>query len=432
MLAEGRQMMTAKRTTIRRRLAIGRAPYRPPWRGRKRGHEAIVAPLAATLAATAALGLGVVIARAGRDRRAARALLARERQFALLPSEGLAVGLERIALGQLDLAIEMLATEDGQTLTESAVHEARKALKRLRALIRLLEDELGGQVFARENAVLREAGRRLSAARDAEVTVATLEDLMRRHPGELAHRRGVVRLHAALGAERDGVVQQSLGDGSTAADALDELRGVRRRAMAWSLSDRPGIETVEPALKRLYGRGRRRYQRAALGRGNRTRTLHVWRKRVKELRYAAEMLDRTDPDDGAARAGRTSNGFTPGGAGGRLVGRGRRRKRRRKQARRRREALYIRRVARRADELGELLGAEHDLAVLAARVRSQADTASMPVVGRGTRRVLLGLIAKRRRRLRKQALREGKRLYRRGPKRFAARVRSASAAASRG
>jgi len=424
-------MMTTKRTAIRRRLAVGRAPNRPPWRGRKRGHEAIVAPLAATLAATAAVGLGVVLARAGRDRRAARAQLAHVRQFAMLPGEGLATGLERIGLGQLDLAIEMLATEDGQTLSESAVHEARKALKRLRALIRLLEDELGGQVFARENAVLREAGRRLSAARDAEVIVATLEDLMRRHPGELAHRRGVVRLHAALRAERERVVQQSLADGSTAADALDELRGVRRRAMAWSLSDRPGIEAVEPALKRLYGRGRRRYQRAALGSGSRTLALHAWRKRVKELRYAAEMLDRADLDDrDGARASRTPHGLTPVRAGGKLVRRGR--KRRRKQARRRREALYIRRVARRADELGELLGAEHDLAVLAGRVRSQADPAGAPVAGRGTRRALLRLIAKRRRRLRRQALREGKRLYRRGPKRFAARVRSASAAASRG
>jgi CHAD domain-containing protein len=427
--------MTTKRTSIRRRLAIGRAPHRPPWGGRKRGHGAIVAPLAATLAASAAVGLGVALARAGRDRRAARAQLARERQFALLPTEELAVGVTRIALGQLDLAIEMLTSEDEETLSESAVHEARKALKRLRALIRLLEDELGEQVFARENAVLREAGRRLSAARDAEVMVATLEDLMRRHPRELAHRRGVVRLHAALRLERERVVQQSLADGSTAADALDELGGVRRRVMAWSLSDRPGIETVEPALKRLYGRGRRRYRRAALGRGNRTRALHVWRKRVKELRYAAEMLDRSDPNDRAgARTSWPPHGFTPGGAGGKLVGRGRGsgRKRRRKQARRRREARYIRRVARRADELGELLGAEHDLAILAARMRSQTDAASNPVAGRGTRRVLLRLIAKRRRRLRRQALREGKRLYRRGPKRFAARVRSAGAAASRG
>jgi hypothetical protein len=426
-------MTTTKRTTIRRRLAIGGAPYRPPWGGRKRGHGAIVAPLAATLAATAAVGVGVALARAGRDRRAARAQLARERQFALLPTEGVAVGLRRIALGQLDLAIDMLAIEDGQTLSESAVHEARKALKRLRALTRLLEDELGEQVFARENVVLREAGRHLSAARDAEVMVATLEDLMRRYPSRLAHRRGAVRLHAALRADRERVVQQSLGDGTTAADALDELRGVRRRVMAWSLHDRPGIETVEPALKRLYGRGRRRYRRAALGRGNRTLALHVWRKRVKDLRYAAEMLDRNEPNDGAgARENWTAHGFTPATAGGKLVARGRKRKRRRKEARRRREAAYIRRVARRADELGELLGAEHDLAVLGARVRSHVGAASTPVAGRGTRRVLLRLIAKRRRRLRKHALREGKRLYRRGPKRFAARVRSAGAAALRG
>jgi hypothetical protein len=205
--------------------------------------------------------------------------------------------------------------------------------------------------------------------------------------------------------------------------------------MAWSLSDRPGIETVEPALKRLYGRGRQRYRRAALGRGNRTRTLHVWRKRVKELRYAAEMLDGSDPDHRAgARTSWRPHGFTPGAAGGKLVGRGRGsgRKRARKQARRHREARYIRRVAGRADELGELLGAEHDLAVLAARMRSQTDAVSNPVAGRGTRRVLLRLIAKRRKRLRKRALREGKRLYRFGPKRFAARVRSAGASASRG
>jgi CHAD domain-containing protein len=387
-----------------------------------------VAPLAATLAATAAVSVGVALARAGRDRRAVRAQLARERQFALLPAEGLTAGLRRMALGQLDLAIEMLATENGQSLSESAVHEARKALKRLRALISLLEDELGEQVFGREDAVLREAGRRLSAARDAEVMVATLEDLMRRHPGELAHRRGVVRLHAGLRAERERVLQQSLGDGSAAADALDELGGVRRRVMGWSLSDGPGIDTVEPALKRLYGRGRRRYRRAALGRGNRTRTLHVWRKRVKELRYAAEMLDHSDPDDRAgAGPSWTPYGFTTGVAGGKLVGRGRKRR----QARRRREARYIRRVARRADELGELLGAEHDLAVLAACVRSQADAGGNHVAGRRTRRVLLKLIARRRRRLRKKALRDGKRLYRRSPKRFAARVRSASAAGSR-
>jgi len=389
-----------------------------------------VAPVAATLAATAALGLGVALARAGRDRRASRAQLAREREFALLASETLAVGLRRIAVGQLDLAIEVLTVDGERMLSEGAVHEARKALKRLRALLRLLEDELAEQVFSRENAVLREAGRRLSAARDAEVMVATLAELLRRHPSKLAHRRGALLLQAQLRAERDQIAQQTLGDESTVADVLDELRAVRRRVAAWSLAEHPGIEAVEPALKRLYRRGRRRYRRAALGRGSRTRAMHAWRKRVKELRYAAEMLHRTDPEAGAsAGARRAGKGSKPRGAAGKLVGR--ERKRRRKQAQKRREAGYIRRVARRADELGELLGAEHDLAVLAARVRSEAGSASAPVAGPRTRRLLLRLIAKRRKRLRKQALRRGKRLYRQRPKGFAARARSAYARAWR-
>ena len=49
------------------------------------------------------------------------------------------------------------------------MHETRKALKRLRALVRLLREELGEQAFERENAALRDVARRLAGARDAEV-----------------------------------------------------------------------------------------------------------------------------------------------------------------------------------------------------------------------------------------------------------------------
>src|ERR1700730_2120460 len=164
-------MMTTQRTAIRRRLAIRRTSHGPPWSARKAGHGSILAPLAATIAASVAVGVGVALARAERERRAARAQRSRDRHFTLLPGERLADGLRRMALGQLDLAIELLAGEDGGKPGEKAVHETRKALKRLRALLKLLEDELGEQIFARETAVLREAGRRLAAARDAEVLV---------------------------------------------------------------------------------------------------------------------------------------------------------------------------------------------------------------------------------------------------------------------
>jgi len=71
----------------------------------------------------------------------------------------------------------------------------------------------------------------------------------------------------------------------------------------------------------------------------------------------------------------------------------------------------IARVARRADRLGEMLGEEHDLMLLAERARTHR-----PLKRR--RKRLLRAISRRRKRLRKRALREGARLYARGPRRF--------------
>jgi hypothetical protein len=314
-----------------------------------------------------------------------------------------------MALGQLDLAIEQLVgvdgPADGRKPAERAVHETRKSLKRLRALLRLLEDELGERAFARESALLRDAGRRLARARDAEVMVNTLDDLIARGPGKLARRRGVRRLRARLLAEREAAAEAMLADHVMRARVLGDLRMLRARVAEWRLPDPGGIELVEPALKRLYRQGRRRRLRAAGGPGERTRAMHLWRKRVKDLRYAAEMLDRASDE--------------PRGGGGGSS----KRNRRHKRARTGGEPAYAGRVARRADELGELLGEEHDLALLAARIRAQGKRAGAAGrLGAGTRKLLLKLIAERRKRLRSRALREGKRLYRRRPRKFARRI----------
>jgi CHAD domain-containing protein len=109
-----------------------------------------------------------------------------------------------------------------------------------------------------------------------------------------------------------------------------------------------------------------------------TETLHAWRKHVKNLRYAAEALD------------------TAGTASKRT-----------------------RRVARRTERLGELLGEDHDLALLAREVRKRR---GLFVGERRTYKALLKLIARRRKRMRRRALRLGEPLYRRRPKRFAKRL----------
>jgi CHAD domain len=366
----------------------------------------LAATIVATVAAGVAVRLGVALARAERDRRWARARRARDHELGLWPGERLAEGLKRMALGQLDLAIELLEGDREGVLGENTVHETRKAFKRLRALIRLLEGELGEKVSAREDALLRDAGRRLAGTRDAEVLANTLEGLLERHHAELARSGGLEQLRGLLVAERNMARERVLGDMATRAQVLGELRAARGRVAAWSFPGRAGIDTVEPGLRRLYRQGRRRLRRAAAGaEADGGRAMHLWRKRVKDLRYAGEMLDRRDlgPDEHRGRPGRGES------------------QRNRKESPK--EAGRIRRLARRADELGELLGEEHDLALLAERVRAPGEASQ---AGRGrARKTLLKLIARRRRRLRRRALRQGERLYRRRPRRFVARMRAA-------
>ncbi len=353
-----------------------------------------------------------------RERRAARAKLTpRERRFGLLTDETAARGLRRIALGQLDLAIELLEGES-TTSPEEAVHETRKALKRVRALMRLLEGELGAKRADRERAVLRDAAARLAGARDAEVMVSTLDALVERHPRKLGHRRGTVELREALERERRDSSARALEDDGTREQVAEELSDVRARVAHWDLpKHRSTSRLTGPGLEHVYRLGRRGRGRAGRGKPGR-RALHKWRKHVKDLRYAAEVLDVREPPSAAEPADKHASRRRAKHAAEH------RSKRRSKRAGKRRSEHASRRlakVARRADRLGEMLGEEHDLMLLAERVR-----AHKPLKRRRkrTRKRLLRAISGRRAVLRRRALREGGRLYALGPKRFVRNMRA--------
>ncbi len=367
-----------------------------------------MAPLAGALAVVG-VGVAVALAKGQLERRAERAKeppprRPRNRRTALLPGEPFAEGLRRVILGQLDLAIELLeaypegapggrsaggrsgdsrsrdseAAHDPARAGARTVHETRKALKRLRALFTLLRAELGAKRYVRENTALRDCARRLAGARDAEVMLGTLDALVRRDPSHFKRSAALGTLRAQLLAERDTAAAHAIHDARVRGEVVLELRAVRARVERLELRER-NFKLVAPGVEGIYTRGRRRMRTAR--RRQSVEALHAWRKRVKELRYAAETLDR---------------GGKP--------------------------HQPVRRVARRADRLGEMLGEEHDLALLEARVRER----SRQFTGeRKTRKRLLRLIAARRKKLRKRALREGERLYRRPPRHFVRRLKRA-------
>jgi CHAD domain-containing protein len=199
------------------------------------------------------------------------------RAYRLKSKESLPEGLARAARGRIDHAIDELRGKTDST-AEQAVHEARKDLKKLRALLRLARGELGESSFARENTWFRDAGRELAAARDSDVMLDTLKALD--IPAELGwDLRKAIEAHRARNG--DG------GRRAAVAGAVAMLREARGRVDDWPL-ERDSFDVLGDGLERTYRRGRRAFRAARTEPS--VEALHQWRKRVKDLWYHHNLL----------------------------------------------------------------------------------------------------------------------------------------------
>jgi CHAD domain-containing protein len=194
-------------------------------------------------------------------------------------------GVRRVVGEQVDRAVAELRGETERSRDEE-VHEARKRCKRLRAVIRLVRDRIGHDVYRRENVAIRDAARRLSDVRDAQVLIETLDDVGARADGQL-DPAAVARLRAALQAEHGRLRERTVLRGDAAEEAAAELAVVGDRSRGWDL-DGLTFDDLRPGLERVYGRGRRR-MREAYGDPTPER-FHEWRKRVKYLWHDVELL----------------------------------------------------------------------------------------------------------------------------------------------
>jgi CHAD domain-containing protein len=200
------------------------------------------------------------------------------RCYRLKQAEPLSAGIARVARGRIDHAIDELRGDSDSSAVE-AVHEARKDMKKLRALLRLVRGELGGQRFARENACFRDAARELSGARDADVMLETLAGLTLLPAGE------GWALRKRIEAENE---QNGAGDRDAAArTSVAILKEARKRVNDWPLES-DSFDAIAEGLNTTYRRGRRALEAA---REERTvESLHEWRKRVKDLWYHLTLL----------------------------------------------------------------------------------------------------------------------------------------------
>jgi CHAD domain-containing protein len=239
------------------------------------------------------------------------------RAYRLREGKPLSDEIRRAARGRIDHALDELRGKTDST-PEEAVHEARKDMKKLRALLRLARGELGEDRFARENACFRDAARELAGTRDADVMLETLDAL-----GLPAGLGGELRKAIEGERERGGAD----GREAAAAAAVAMLKEAKGRGDDWPLA-RDSFEAIADGLERTYRRGRRGFKAARAEPG--AEVLHEWRKRAKDLWYHHTLLRALWPPVMSA-------------------------------------------VGDEAHELSDRLGDDHDIVVLAAWVRGHLD-----------------------------------------------------------
>jgi CHAD domain-containing protein len=319
--------------------------------------------------ALAAVGAGAVAGKVavGHLRENEDGTRGRSRSYKLKGKESPTKGIERIALGRAEKVTEELneARNGGDFAT--SVHAARKDLKKLRGVLRLVRGELSEEVYGTENRRYRDAGRRLAQSRDAEVKVETLSALRERFeelPSDLADA-----WLATLKRERDEIVERvSNGDAeSLIAETMAAIEAGREEIPSWPLESN-SWELVEAGLLRSYRRGRRAMKRTRSD--AKAENVHEWRKRTKDLWYQLRIL---------------RNMWPP----------------------------VISETAEQAHELADLLGDHHDLAVL-------ADDLSARKIA-GDRGAAKDLIDRRQDELLKCAFEVAERLFAEKPKAFRSR-----------
>jgi CHAD domain-containing protein len=255
---------------------------------------------------------------------------------------------------------------------DEAVHEARKSLKKVRAVLRLVRPVTDEKRYRRENACFRDAGRPLTEVRDARILIETFDKLVEHFQEHIAGR-SFADVRKALRDNLRGVRKRVLGRHNAFAVVAEGVSQARERVKGWTdVPDR--WSSVGAGLRETCRQARAAFREAAAGPG--VANLHEWRKQVKYLRYQLEVLRPLWPD-------------------------------------------RMEELAAEADRMGDLLGDDHDLVVL----RQVLTRDPQPFADEGERETLLALIDRRRAELGQEALLLGERFFQDRPRELVRRLK---------
>jgi CHAD domain-containing protein len=200
--------------------------------------------------------------------------------FSIRPNRAPAKRLRRVGSGRAKRAASALDEAGGDP--EEAVHTARRRIKEARAVLRLSRAFVGEAEYRYFNRSLRAIARPLSEARDTTALLATLEQLS---PAKGASLEG---LRARLLEDRRVQYQRLSPTRPQLAERARQLARAMARLPLPSKKREREWKMLATSLAASYRAGRRALSRAQNQPSFENR--HQLRKRSKDLRYQFEVL----------------------------------------------------------------------------------------------------------------------------------------------
>ncbi|HYM87592.1 MAG TPA: CHAD domain-containing protein [Nitrospiraceae bacterium] len=273
-------------------------------------------------------------------------------------------GVKRIALEQLDKVFQY--TKSGEKNRDEAIHDARVSLKKLRALLRLVQVKSNTHVLTQERVCYRNAARRMSGVRDTTAIIEAFDKLTNHYADQLAPKAFSELRKPFLRTQK----RQQGNKSKALADVARMLKSARQRVSDWAIED-DGFAVLRSGFKRVYRKGRATMVRAQSKPS--VENFHEWRKRVKDLGYQIRLL--------------------------RPIWEG-----------------MLDALANEFDKLADYLSHDHDLALLRQRMVQNPSEGRTPV------KTMVALIDQRRKELQVEAKRLGIRMYAEKPSAFVRRI----------
>jgi CHAD domain-containing protein len=213
--------------------------------------------------------------------------------FCFKKKESISKAIRRLSRERLEHALECLKDCEHA----KAIHCARKDIKKVRAVLRLVRTGIAKKKFYRLTKLLREAATRLAAPRDAYIKAKTLRDLARHFkgqltPGAVRHVRAELRTHLDEEMKRFGKEKTSRAVERILLRVAKELERLDASGKGW--------KALSPGVKRTYTQGQRAYQTVL--KDSSPENFHEWRKRAKDLWYQVTLLHPVWPEQMDATA----------------------------------------------------------------------------------------------------------------------------------